>query len=255
MTTMLGACKKEMFNPDLAKKIMDLSFHNDTVDKYHKWTLIEDWSVQVEANVKGVRRIELLSGNPYTDENAEVVGNSPASMGDVIDLSCSLPSIADSLYVAAVDSTGHYTVVAVTPQQYNIDFSTLNTVNSGTLIGVGQQEMFYCYCSSYPAPSETWGFNDCVLRISKELRDSFTLRITVTLQATGTTSQIAAALRLDGISYDQVEKIEPVRGSNFRRAESEKTWKPPESVRKLRSQRVKPCRPPASLTRGVPGRR
>ncbi len=220
LTTMLGACKKEMFDPDLAKKIMDLSFHNDTVDKYHKWTLIEDWSVQVEANVKGVRRIELLSGNPYTDENAEVVGNSPASMGDVIDLSCSLPSIADSLYVAAVDSTGHYTVVAVTPQQYNIDFSTLNTVNSGTLIGVGQQEMFYCYCSSYPAPSETWGFNDCVLRISKELRDSFTLRITVTLQATGTTSQIAAALRLDGISYDQVEKIEPVRGSNFRRAES-----------------------------------
>ena len=219
LTIMLSACKKEMFNPDLAKKIMELSFHNDTVDKYHNWTLIEDWSVQVEANVKGVRRIELLSGNPYTDENSEVVANTTASMGDVIDLSCSLPSIADSLYVAAVDSTGHYTVIAVAPQQYRVNFSNLNTKNNGTLIGEGQQEVFYCYCSSYPEPSETWGFNDCVMRISKELRDSRTLRITVTLLAVGTTSQIAAALRLDGVSYDQVEKIEPVGGKTFRRAE------------------------------------
>jgi LruC domain-containing protein len=37
--------------------------------------------------------------------------------------------------------------------------------------------------------------------------------------AVGTTTQIAAALRLDGVSYDQVEKIEPVRGSNFRRVD------------------------------------
>ena len=219
LSMMLSACKKEMFDPGLAKTIMDLSFHNDTVDQYHNWTLTEEWTVQVEANVKGVRRIELLSGNPYTDENAEVVANSNASMGDVVDLSCSLPSIADSLYVAAVDSTGNYTVVAISPQQDHVDFSNLNTKNSGTFLGTGTQEMFYCYCSSYPAPSETWGFNDCVLRISKELRDSRTLRITVTLLAVGTTTQIAAALRLDGVSYDQVEKIEPVRGSNFRRAD------------------------------------
>lgn len=236
LSMMLSACKKEMFDPDLAKKIMDLSFHNDTVDQYHNWTLIEDWSVQVEANVKGVRRIELLSGNPYTDENAEVVANSTASMGDVMDLSCSLPSIVDSLYVAAVDSTDHYTVVAVTPQQYHINFSTLNTVNSGTILGVGQQEMFYCFCSSYPAPSETWGFNDCVLRISKELRDSRTLRITVTLLAVGTTAQIAAALRLDGIDYDQVEKIDIVKGSNFRRAENLPRYFIKDESLKLRGQ-------------------
>jgi hypothetical protein len=156
--------------------------------------------------VKGVRRIELLSGNPYTNDKTEVVGNSTASMGDVMELRCSLPSVSDSLYVAAVDSTGRYYVVAVSEQQSRVDFSHLNTVNSGTLKSVGQQEMFYCYCSTYPEPSETWGFNDCVFRISKELVSSRKLRITVTLQAVGTQVQIAAALRLAGINYDQVER-------------------------------------------------
>ena len=108
LTCMLGACKKDMFDPDTAKKMMELTFHNDTVDKRHAWTLIEDWSVLVTANVKGVRRIELLSGNPYTNDKTEVVGISTASMGDVMELRCSLPSVSDSLYVAAVDSTGRY---------------------------------------------------------------------------------------------------------------------------------------------------
>ena len=202
LTLILGACKKEMFDSDTAKKIMDLSFHNDTVDKYHDWTLISDWNVRVKANVEGVRSIKLLSGNPYTDEKVEQVGVREANQDDVIEMSCSLPVIADSLYIAAVDDKEHYYVVAVGPQQYDVDFSKLNTVNQGTLKDVGHQEVFYCFCSSYPEPSETWGFNDCVLRISTELRSSRTLRITVTLQAVATVTQIAAALRLDGVSYN-----------------------------------------------------
>ena len=220
LSCLLGACKKNMFDTDTAKKIMDLSFHNDTVDKNHDWSLINDWWVQVKANVKGVRRIELLSGNPYTDSKAEVVASSVASRDEVIDMNCSLPVIADSLYVAAVDSTGHYTVVAVSSKQNSVDFSNINTVNKDTKVDCGQQEVYYCYCSSYPAPSETWGFNDCVLRISKELRDSRTLRITVTLHAVGTTAQIAAALRLDGITYEQIEQVSPVGGNNFKRNEN-----------------------------------
>lgn len=236
LSCVLGACKKNMFDADTAKKIMDISFHNDTVDKYHDWTLIADWFVQVKANVKGVRRIELLSGNPYTDSKAEVVANSVASKDEVVDINCSLPIIADSLYVAAVDSTGHYTVVAASPNQNYVDFSKLNTVNKDTKVDCDQQEVYYCYCSSYPAPSETWGFNDCVLRISKELIDSRTLRITVTLQAVGTTTQIAAALRLDGIDYDQVEKIDIVKGSNFRRAENLPRYFIKDESLKLRGQ-------------------
>ena len=90
LSCLLGACKKNMFDTDTAKKIMDLSFHNDTVDKNHDWSLINDWWVQVKANVKGVRRIELFSGNPYTDSKAEVVASSVASRDEVIDMNCSV---------------------------------------------------------------------------------------------------------------------------------------------------------------------
>ncbi len=214
-----GACKKEMFDSNTAKKLTELSFHNDTVDQDHDWTLITDWNVRVKANVKGVRRIELLSGNPYTATNVDVVASTTVSRDDVVEMNCSLPVICDSLYAAAIDSMGHYYVVAVSERQYDVDFSTLNTVNKNISVDVEPQEVYYCYCSSYPKPSSTWGFNDCVLRISKEIIDSRTLRINVVLQAVGTTTQIGGALRLDGVSYDLVEKVEPVGGSNFRRAE------------------------------------
>lgn len=220
LSCMLGACKKDMFNADTAQKIMDLSFHNDSVDKRHDWSLINDWTIRVKANVKGVRRIELLSGNPYTDNKTELLANTPVVKDNTAVMCCSMPKIADSLYVAAVDSTEHYYVMAVDAYQYDVDFSNLNTVNSGTLKDIGQQEVYYCFCASYPEPSQTWGFNDCVMRIAKELRDSRTLRITVTVAAVGTTNQIAAALRLSGVKYEQVEKIEPVGGKNFKQAES-----------------------------------
>ena len=220
LSCMLGACKKEMFNANTAQKITELSFHNDSVDKYHDWSLIDDWTIRVKANVKGVRRIELLSGNPYTDSKTEIVANSSATENSTVVMHCSMPKIAKRAFVAAIDSTGHYHVVAINAFQYEVDFSNLNAVNSGTLKSIGQQEVYYCYCASYPKPSETWGFNDCVMRISKELRDSRTLRINVTVEAVGTTNQIAAALRLSGVKYDQVEKIEPVGGKNFKVAEN-----------------------------------
>ena len=50
LSCVLGACKKNMFDADTAKKIMDISFHNDTVDKYHDWTLIADWLVQISVS-------------------------------------------------------------------------------------------------------------------------------------------------------------------------------------------------------------
>lgn len=216
----LSACKKDMFDADTAKTLINLSFHNDTVDYRHNWTLTSDWYVQVKANVTGVTRLELLSGNPYTDNKAEVVANSEASEDSLITLYATLPQIADSIYVAAVDANGNYHVVAVGAEQHVADFSKLNTRNSGTLQSVGEQEMYYCYCASYPEPSETWGFNDCVLRISKHRRDSRTVRINVSVEAVGTTKQYAAALRLNGINYEQVEKVEPVGGNNFRSVEN-----------------------------------
>lgn len=219
LACLTGACKKDMFDGDKAKKITELTFHNDSVDQHHDWTLLIDWNVRVKANVKGVRRIELLSGNPYTAKNVDVVASRTARQNDVVEMFCSLPVICDSLYAAAVDSLGRYVVVAVPEQQYDVDFSKLNTVNKNIQMDIDPQEVYYCYCSSYPEPSKTWGYNDCVMRISKELIDSRTLRINVMLQAVGTTSQIGGALRLDGVSYDDVEKIEPVGGSNFKRAE------------------------------------
>ena len=100
LTSLVGACKKDVFDSDKAKKITELSFHNDTVDQNHEWTLIKDWNVRVTANVKGVRRIELLSGNPYTGKNVDVVASRTARQDDVVEMYCSLPVICDSLYAS-----------------------------------------------------------------------------------------------------------------------------------------------------------
>ena len=155
LSCVLGACKKEMFDANTAVTIMELSFHNDSVDKHHDWSLIDDRQLKVTANVKGVRRIELLSGNPYTDKNVEIMATRTVTENSTVVMRCSMPKIAETLYVAAVDSAEHYYVVAADTLQYNVDFSDLNTVNSGTLMSIGEQEVYYCFCASYPSFSRS----------------------------------------------------------------------------------------------------
>jgi LruC domain-containing protein len=218
---MLTSCKKNLFDPDFAKEALKLTFHNDVVDPDHTWSLMNDYTVSVTANVEDVERVEILSQNPYTagEKSVEVMAQRDVTEGETFSLAYSVPSVNDSVYVAAVTSDGRYRVVAMESGTSSIDFSKINTKNTGKLSPPVSQEVYYCFCNSFPQPSATWSFTDCVMRLSKEVIDEQTFRIYVTLVAMGCSSQVAAALRLDGISYDDVESVNISNGKTFNRYE------------------------------------
>ncbi len=214
----ISGCQKNLYDIELTKKALELTFHNDSVDKNHKWSLLDDYTIKVTANVTDVDRIEVLSVNPYAPNNksVELLASQEVEEDDVITLVYSVPTANDSVYIAAVTETEEYKVVAVKKGTENTDFSNLNTINEGTVTNPTTQEVYYCFCNSFPQPSTSWSYNDLVYSISKEVISDNVLRINVSLEALGSTNQMAGALRLDGISYDNdVDNIKISNGNTF----------------------------------------
>lgn len=213
----ISGCKKNLYDIELTKKALELTFHNDSVDKTHTWTLLDDYTIQVTANVTDVDRIEVLTVNPYAPNNksVELLATQEVEEGEDVTLIYSVPTANDSVYIAAVTDEEAYYVVAVKKGTATADFTTLNTTNKGTITTPTIQEVYYCYCNSFPQPSITWGYNDIVYRVSKEVVSDNVLRVNVTLAALGSTNQMAGALRIDGISYDDVDNIKISNGNTF----------------------------------------
>ena len=211
----MTSCKKDFFDKDTATEITKATFHNDTVDAGHTWSLLKEDLIRVTANVTGVQRIDLLTANPYVSDKAEVLNTASVTEGEEVLLMYSSPVINDSIYADAVTRSGNHVVKAIAVGTQTTDFTTLNTKNSGTFKDINAQEVYYCYCNTFPKPSTTWDFNDCVFRISKEVIDDYTLRLNVTLEAMGTLTKTAAAIRLPGVEYNDVESVTIVGNRSF----------------------------------------
>lgn len=208
------SCNKNEFDKEVADTMKLLTFHNDKVDPHHNWSLINDWGIKVLANSPDVKRIEILSQNPYTSVYSEVLAARETTEGEEVYLYYSVPTMCDSVYVAAVNSKEEYKIVAVPYMTPNtVNFSKLNTKNSGLFNKLQNQKVWYCYDISFPEPSNTWSYNDVVMSLSKEYVNEYVMRITVTLHALGTTKQVAAGLRLSGVKYEKVEQVY-VEGDN-----------------------------------------
>lgn len=210
-------CRKNLFDANLYEAALSATFHNDVVDPKHKWSLTSDWLVSVTANVAGVSRIEVLSGNPFEQADVEVLATyADVRENDVVQLCYSTPVTSTTVYVAAVTKDEQYTLAPLTVGDNTVNFShSIDTSGQKMKMQPAQQEIYYCYCNSYPQPSVTWGFNDLVMRISKDIVSQRTLRLNVTLVALGSNIQMAGALRLGGVMFDAVEKVAISSASSF----------------------------------------
>lgn len=214
----VSSCKKDLFDQEMLKKALEITFHNDKVDPNHTWSLIEEKTINVTANVPNVSRIEILSANPYVDTKVEILASLDVAEGDQVTMNYTVPKANSKICVAAVTTNSEYKVVEVAKGASSVDFSTSNIQDTGTFTYPTLQEVYYCYCISFPQPSTTWGYNDLVMSISKELINNMRLRVNVTLAALGNTSQMAGALRLDGINYEDVQSVNIVNVNTFNKS-------------------------------------
>ena len=213
----LISCHKDVFNEDDYNEILDRASPVDSVDAQHTWELTQERIYVVEADVNvGAESVMILSDNPLTALNAEVMAESTIEDGGRIMLAATVPTRFSELYAALVDTNGRYTVVSFPVETTLVNFNSVKTANRQQSLKARlvQQKLVYCFEEEMPEPGD-YDYNDVVLRLSREVVDSLHLKIEVELVAVGGAKQLAAGLRLVGYQAEDIDSVTIEGGGSF----------------------------------------
>lgn len=202
----------------------------DYVDPSQTWTLTKFCSNGVSGITNDIERVVILSGNPYTDDDVEILSEVYTSVlaGQYANISYVAPPTLKKVYVAALGKNDEYLGFAEAAPDATIKLD--GTVPTGTPNDITPQKIKYCFEAEYPKPGD-WDYNDIVMTISKEIVREVPnmVALNVSLDAVGYLEQIAAAIRLVGYAHDKV-KITQNESSTFIRE--------PERERKILTEKT-----------------
>lgn len=214
---LLTSCHKDVFDEEDYNNILDYSSPVDSVDAKHTWELTQDHIYVVEADVSvGAKSVLILSDNPLTAINAEVMAQSPIEDGGRAIVAATVPTRFNELYAALVDTNGLYTVVSFPVETTAVGFSNVRANNKQKSLKayLAQQKLVYCFEEEMPEPGD-YDYNDIVLRLSREVVNSHHLKIVVELVAVGGSKQLAAGLRLVGYQAEDIDSVTIESGNSF----------------------------------------
>ena len=209
ITSVVTACVRDDFRYDGRPDNLEGYFPVSPIQKGHKWNLIRTCTnfVNVKGRIPDAVKLQILSGNPFTDSNVEVFAEVPTTSNISRQVYYDAPMAQRTIYIGVLDKKGKYLrMTMATPFMETIELDS--KVPTGTANAVIPQRIFYCFVADYPNPSKTWDYNDVVMSVTKEiLDDNTTVALHVSLEAVGYLTQIGAAIRLVGYPYDQYKDI------------------------------------------------
>lgn len=215
--TVLTACKRDMFDADAYKQVVNESFPVADIDPQHTWELTKAYTVNVGIGGRDdVACVRILNGNPYEEAGVEIMAEEQLKTDGVVMALFQAPACQSMFWAALVTTGGQYIVKSFAAGQENVDFESYNRQeNSGTLHKPDYQGFTYLFEDDYPKPGD-WDFNDLVLRIRKLApKQDNEIRLQVTLAAVGTLKKMAAAIRLLNYGFDEVESVSIEEGRTF----------------------------------------
>ena len=214
---LLTSCKKDVFNEDDYNKVIEEASPVDSVDAKHTWELTQDhvYVVEADANV-GAKAAYILSDNPLTAVNAEVMAQGAIEDGGRVMLEATVPTRLSELYAAIEDADGLYTVVDFPVGTSVVSFENVKPANKQKSLKTRpvQQKLVYCFEEEMPEPGD-YDYNDVVLGLSREVVNSRHLKIKVELIAVGGQKQLAAGLRLVGYKAADIDSVTIEGGASF----------------------------------------
>lgn len=217
VTTFFSCGKDELFNKELYRYFIQATYPVDTLESDHPWTLLRRYWVCASAdiNYSGIRELRLYDNNPILGDATQVLAESDIVSGQTVTLSYDLPQTSHgTVYAALVTSDGPTYYTPFTIGQDSVNFTNGQTRRLSEMPITSRQTFTYLYESSFPTP-EDFDYNDLVLRISRYAPRNNNLQITVTLSAAGCKKQVAAAIRLPGVSFEQVDHVNILEGEPF----------------------------------------
>ena len=220
VAVLAGACKRDYFDENIYREQLKQAFPVDSIDMGHDWRLTQVGKMTVTAAGEGVQRVQILNANPLTTATAEIVDEAYVTEGQTVSMTYVVPKTLQEVYVGAVGADSRYCAlkqVAVGETSVDLSDAVMPLTSPKTIPAA--QSFFYCFEEDYPYPGD-WDFNDMVLKLSKVLYEdqvaaATTVQLDVTLEALGTTEQLAAAIRLAGISYDDIESVTTIKDYSF----------------------------------------
>ena len=119
------SCKKrEVFAPEVYDTILTIASPVDKVDETHDWIMSRERPYVIAADINvNAKKLQILTENPLTSNDAVVVSESPITDGNFVTLYAAYPLIKEKLYAALVDEKGAYTVTEFGTDEINVDFS------------------------------------------------------------------------------------------------------------------------------------
>ena len=202
--TVFCGCIRDKFQYYGYEDQLEGYFPVDSIEKGHTWMLMNSCQSFLSGNVPDAAKVQILSGNPYEDTGVEVLAEAYTTSAISKQMTYIVPSILRTVYAVVRDADDNILRITSAPtNSSNISFGTGEP--TGTPYTISPQRIFYCYEADYPNPGD-WDYNDIVFSVTKELTDDENVvALNVTLNAVGYLTQIAAALRLVGYPYDDVE--------------------------------------------------
>lgn len=208
------ACTTNYYDEEKYEEYIKYNSPVDSVDQYHQWRLTEERSYKITANVsQDVEKVMLLTANPLSSTNAEVMNESVIAKGESKWMTVSVPMIQSTLYAALVDKDGIYYVKSFPVTQTEVNFS--GGINTGTPIGTLKPQTYsYIYEKDFPLVGD-YDYNDLVFRIGVEHTTPKQVVVHVTLSAVGCDVQLAGYFRVMGCNFDDIDSVTTVNGKTF----------------------------------------
>ena len=212
----LVSCNKDMFDEEEYIKLVEVAQPVSGIDASHDWDLTASYNmtVTIGSAYRDMSRLQILSENPASGRSATLLGDYLLSGNEREAVTFTAPRTMTKFYAALVDSEGRYNVAPFTSYDRSVDFSDPLVTNASAISTMTTQAYTYCFEDEMPQPGD-YDYNDVVLRISQERTAKNQITLNVTLAAVGSLSQVAAAIRLVGYTYDQIESITTVDGVTF----------------------------------------
>ena len=213
---MISGCSPYQFDQERYDEIVEEESPTPNVDPDHDWMMSTTKTLVVDpSGIENVKLIRIFTENPAETDFAEIVDEANPSGDSKIVMNISYPNRLQVLYAAAIDSEDYYTIVPFNPvSSGNIDFSNPIVKHQKMPYNYIPQTYVYLYEEEYPQPGD-YDFNDVVLRVSMERSDDRVLRFNIQLAAVGGTKQMAAAIRLVGYKYNEVESVKTEDDASF----------------------------------------
>ena len=215
MIMVLG-CNPYQFDQERYEELVKDDSPTPNVDANHDWMMSTSKTLVVDpSGVSDVQLIRIFTENPAVTDFAEIVGEAYSSGDSKVVMNISYPIRLETLYAAAIDSEGYYTIASFKPaSSSSIDFANPIVKHEKMPYHYVPQTYAYLFEEEYPEPGD-YDYNDVVLRISMELSGKREVRFNVQLAAVGGEKQMGAAIRLAGYKYEEIESVKTVDNASF----------------------------------------